>query len=81
MVPLIPDEGKVIGQDQPRQLGQKTGKYESYERTKREQAGKQKSPSQKDLLFSPPSELPYKKNSVISLFHSKAMESNHSLSK
>lgn len=51
MVPLIPDEGKVIGQDQPRQLGQKTVKYESYERTKREQAGKQKSPSQR-IYFS-----------------------------
>lgn len=58
MVPLIPDEGKVIGQDQPRQLGQKTVKYESYEEERRDQPGKWKCPTQKDLLFSTPSELP-----------------------
>lgn len=34
LCPLIPDEGKVIG-DQPRKLGQKVVEYGNYERTEK----------------------------------------------
>ena len=44
---------------------------EAMKEERKGQPGKLKSPSQKDLLFSPPSELPYKVNSFITVFLAK----------
>lgn len=69
MIPLRPDKGKRR-QEQPRQ-GRRQLSMKVMREQRRAQAGKQKSASQNDLLFSPPSDLPCREDSVIAVFLAK----------